>query len=305
MTIIRERWIISHKTYFEKEVETELTIRNDSGVDLENIFIACERFMPGLKILNSNNRELVLYTNEDMRQFLKSRTDDMAKTVLDGLNKREFYMLWIKLPNKLEVGQTEIIKLKYRDNQVIKNSYSKSRMYSIPKFIYNYKFIEGKGTMHETFYIVSAPEDNTIEYEIKKITVLEGKKQRTLTEKDGIHENNYGHSISIRIPPVIHEVNFEINYFIKPNPHEVNFIAVAILSLIALSIIVSLISTKILDYPFSAISTIKLYDNYIFGFMFTISFAAMGLIRNPIMYVTRWWFLLPIGISILGFIFQQ
>lgn len=305
MTIIRERWIISHKTYFEKEVETELTILNDSEHNYDDIFIVCERFMPALKILNSNNKELVLYTNEDMRQFLKRRTDDTAAKLLDGLNKREYYMLWIKLPNELKVGESEIIKLKYRDNQVIKNAYSKSRMYSIPKFIYSYKFAEGKGTMHETFYIVSAPEDNTIEYEIKKITVLEGNVHRTLTDKDGLHQNNYGHSISIRIPPLINEVNFEINYYIKPNSHEVKFIIFAIITLIAFSTIVSLISTKIVDDPFIPIFTIKTYDNHLFGFIFTISFAAMGLIRKPIMYITRWWFLVPIGISIFGFIFQR
>lgn len=53
--------------------------------------------------------------------------------------------------------------------------------------------------------------------------------------------------------------------------------------------------------PFRLLSYI---NSHLFGFIFTITFAAKDLIRKSIMYVTRWWFLGPITISILGLSFS-
>ena len=305
--IIRERWLISHKSYFERDIEIEITLVNNLDNDLNSILLSCESFMPALKVFNSENKELVYYTNDLTRKLLMEKSEI---NTLNEINDRKYYVLWIRLSDTpIKKGSTEIIKLRYRDNTIPKSELSRSKMYSIPRFTDSWKMPSGK--MHDMFYIVTVPDDNQVDYKVEKILTLEqgngalSNRFRTLSKDDGFHQNEYKHTISIRIPPVKEEVNFKISYFVKPNPHETNFFIAAILSLIALSIIFAITAIITVDFGHSIIAAVKSHVNTLFGGIITVSIAAIGYIRKPIMNVTRWWFLIPIGISVVGYILQQ
>jgi hypothetical protein len=81
--------------------------------------------MPGLKILDAEQNELVFYSNEYTRQYFSSESKSgplatEATNILQKMEKHELYILWIRFPNNSPMikGEPKIIKLNYHDTSI-------------------------------------------------------------------------------------------------------------------------------------------------------------------------------------------
>jgi hypothetical protein len=115
--VIRERHIISHKSPHESDIEKEFTIFNDTDRAFKTIFLYSDVFMPGLKVHDAQQRELVIFSNEDTRRYLNDEEDPKAKTLLEQMDTHRIYVLWIMFPDesKMNSGESKIIKFIYHD----------------------------------------------------------------------------------------------------------------------------------------------------------------------------------------------
>jgi hypothetical protein len=121
--------------------------------------------------------------------------------------------------------------------------------------------------------------------------------------RDGLHDNHYRHSFSIRFPPVNEELTFRVRYEVMPDVNERHFFEVAIFSLIAISVFFTLIGLQIINPMWLwLLKPIENNLNVLLGGIVTVSIAAIGLISKPIMFRTRFWFIFPIIISGIGFL---
>jgi hypothetical protein len=88
------------------------------------------------------------------------------------------------------------------------------------------------------------------------------------------------------------------SYEVIPDADERRFFAAAVFSLIAVSILLTLIGLHVINPGWLPIlKSINTHMNALFGGIVTISLAAIGLISKPIMNRTRFWFMIPILIS--------
>jgi len=136
---------------------------------------------------------------------------------------------------------------------------------------------------------------------------------------DGIHENVESNSkevkaISIRIPPLVHETRFKMVYDVVPDKTDRRFYTAVLFALIAVSLILFLISTKTFHGYENLIDLNSIYTlshriysqvDTIFAGIVTVSLAAIGFMRSYSLNKTRFWFIIPVIISVLGFLFKK
>lgn len=296
--VIRERHIITHKSSHERDIEKEFTIYNDTNESVKTIFLYSDLFMPGLKVLDAQQRELVLYSNEDTRRYLSAEDDQQAGILLKQMNTHQLYVLWIRFPDDsiMKPGEPKIIKFIYHDNTTPPNKggfdllRQQRFLFSIPQFEDSYHKIAGQ--RYDVFYIVKAPENDNIDCEILNIS-----------HRNGLHENYYRNSLSLRFPPVNDELSFRVSYEVMPDVNERHFFGVAIFSLIILSAIFTLIGLQVINSEWLwLLKPIDKNLDTLFGGIVTVSIAAIGFINKPIMIRTRFWFIVPIVVSGIGFL---
>lgn len=189
-------------------------------------------------------------------------------------------------------GEPKIIKLSYHDNTVPTCS-RKRILFSIPEYRDVYR--KPQGNKNDVFYVVKVPENNVIEYEIvdKKINRINTgfgingatvRKGIDLTKNDGLYENLYSHSLSIRLPPLDEEIVFSIRYEVLPEANERHFFVTAIFSLIAVATFLTLIALNVINPEWlPVLKSIHTHINGLFAGIVTISLAAIGLISKPTM----------------------
>jgi hypothetical protein len=330
LRIIRERILISHTPTYHRDITVEITLSNESEGIIPSIFIERKKFMPGLKIMDETNQELVFYTNEYTRKlFEKVAKDDPSpdaeyKKVLEN---KESFVLWIRLPKEkiIQANEAKIIKLFYHDNSTpptpgliesIRSKYSLRNqrfLFSIPKFVDEYNKPSGK--RHDIFYVVTVPEEYAIEYEaIRKHKILHEpngsfcptkRKEILLSNEDGLYENIYPHAISIRLPSVEEEVIFRPSYYVVPDKDQRYFFLRALCLLSGLALFSGLVASKTINAD--SISLVApMYDNInaILGGIITASLAGFSLMKHSWTNRTRYWFILPVVISALGYLLK-
>lgn len=117
--IVRTRNFLDHRHGQVTQIDTEVTIRcGDKAID--NIVLHSMDFLPGLRVVDSSGEECPLLSNEDVRKILhleggSDRLGSGLGGILDGINKRQIRLLWIKIPphKRLQANEVRIIHLKY------------------------------------------------------------------------------------------------------------------------------------------------------------------------------------------------
>jgi hypothetical protein len=320
LEVIRERWIVTHKSAVEMDVELEITLSNESEDRLWNVILFVQLFMPGLKILDSSNSELVYYTNQQTRKLLNEQSleDPEAKRLLEKVDKHEIYVIWIRLLDNAPINPKEprLVKLCFRDPTHPKTDPHKLSLFSIPE--YEDICTKPKGGTYDVFYIVTVPENSIIDYEITEKTKTGSEtegygigrkkvpKRVELTEDDRMYEDLYMHSLSIRFPPLDEEIRFGIRYKVLPQNNERQFFQTVVYSLIGSSVFFTLLSLGLISAEWSHILK-PIYENLnvLFGGLVTVSVAAIGFSNKPLLNKTRFWFIIPIVISVIGFLFKS
>lgn len=236
------------------------------------------------------------------------------------------FVLWVPLPepHSIKSKQLKILKLSFHDNSPILPSKANWRdkqrfLFNIPAFTDEYPKIEG--FEYDLFFVVDVPEGSIIsldELTAKKI-ISKGIKdpkmtnekfeEQTLTEAEGLHKDIYRNSMSIRVPPLKEKIDFSMTYSVIPAHNERVFFVAAVFSLIGLSILFTVLGRLEIDFEtynwLFFLEPIQDNLNTLFGGLFTACLAAIGLIRNPIMNRTRFWFLMPMIITAFGFMISN
>src|SRR5690348_1072715 len=205
--IIRKRYFIDYTSKSEKHFADEYTLYcisdNEDGVD--NILLKIPAVLPNLRIFDGDNEELPLITNtlltallrKNIRESTNKEVKERLEQILDDVDKRKYFVLWIKLPHnkKMKNGEAKIITLEYDAKQDELN---------VPMHIQ-----ELKSEPYEVFYVIKPPED----YEISKTNFLiydsNGntlKRHETKWESkkgDPIYYDDKHRIISVRVRPEI------------------------------------------------------------------------------------------------------
>ena len=140
-------------------------------------------------------------------------------------------------------------------------------------------------------------------YGISKKEVV---KKVELTEADRMYVNPYMHSLSIRLPPINEQIDFRIKYEVMPQNNERQFFKTVVFALIEASVFFTLISLHLIKAEWLfLLKPIQQHLNTFFGGLVTISVAAIGFSNKPILSRTRFWFIIPIVISAIGFLLRK
>jgi hypothetical protein len=111
-------------------------------------------------------------------------------------------------------------------------------------------------------------------------SVLENESYGTIDISDGLYENMYRHSISIRIPPLEEQIKFDITYYVAPDANERHFFGIAVFLLL----LVALVGLKVIDYEVNPslafLRPVGDHLNTLLGGIVTISLVVIGLFRN-------------------------
>lgn len=112
--------------------------------------------------------------------------------------------------------------------------------------------------------------------------------------------------MSVRVPPIREKIDFKMTYSVLPTRNERVFFAAAVFFLIGVSIFLLALGGIDIDYNTqSSLLFLKPFQdnlNAFFAGLVTACFAAIGLIRNPIMNRTRFWFVIPIIVCAIGYV---
>ncbi len=313
--VIRERLMIIHETPYSRNIVDEITVVNTSDQLLRNIFLYRMKFMPGLRILDESDTELVVYPNEYTKSLFRERAkqDTEHEELLKKIESHEIYVLWIRFPHDRPAHPNEpkIIKLIYHDEETplpipFRESLTESKfLFSIPRFMIQKSTPLGEN--YDTFVVIKVPEGYSLDYNfVKKHKIVENDNVELTRETDRYYEDLSEHIISIRIPPLKQRIEFEMTYDVAVENNERWFFGLAVFSLIGVSTLLSLISTKVIAHDSIIIlQPIAEHMNTIFGGLITAALAALGFMKNPSTNRTRFYFLIPIIISAVGFLLQQ
>jgi hypothetical protein len=320
--VIRERVIFEHLTPDERIITDEITVLNITEQKLRSIFLIRDEFMVGLKIFDAKNRELPYYTNDFAIKLLnEERTLDclgesIHKNLLDKMKERKAFLLWISLPEQepLHPNESMILKLTYTNK--IKSLKPKIKellnIFSIPsKILFNTpKFrvtkIKPNNLDYDTFYLIHAPNEYTLSYKINKAIYVDHDNKKQNIDKSKLHENFDGKILFIRIPYVNGTVEFDLQYYVTPTNYEKWFYAIAVFGSIAVSLVMLYVGLSTIpeEKPQSFL-IIKKHLTVLYAAIFTGSIGAIGFTRGFAVKKTRFWFLIPMIISIIGFLFYN
>ncbi len=128
ITIVRQRILVTHVGPEEREVIEEFTLINNSSEKADNVFLSKQAFMIGLKILDEANNELPLFANPLTKSLISKelendRDNSELKQLLEDIETRKKYILWIKISEKSAIPPfgSKIIKLSYKNKNLIKS----------------------------------------------------------------------------------------------------------------------------------------------------------------------------------------
>lgn len=308
---------MEHSSPEEREITEEITLVNNSEDAIEHIFLFRDEFMLGLKVLDEEEKELALYTNELTRQLLYARVGpspdlfDQYRTILRRMDRQELFVLWIRLPEGEEISanQSKIIKLRYRNKTKpfkrrwwrVFNPSGFRFLYSIPRF----RTVRKKpaGTKYESFYVIKVPEGYSVEHKVlKNVEVVKGKETDLERHYESYKDRNK-HMLSIRPRSTEEESRYDMFYDVLPDRGDRWFYGLAVLSLIVFSAIVTGIAMSGIDSTNVSSIIKRIYENSdtLHAGTITAALSAIGFIRNPSLNRTRFFFLGPVVISALGF----
>ncbi len=338
MKIIRERILISHLSPYQREIVDEITLLNPTDSEVRSIFVFKRNFMPNLKVLDECGNELTYYTNDFTKQAIRDFADFSAdqkqelEDILDRMKKHELFVIWITLPSDkaIQADEVRLIKLSYEDNRnlkAVKKNYVKSfapnawqyffvrqkHLFSVPTFPNDFNK-DYDQQQHDIFISISVPEGSELKIDVLKETktqkILEqnGAMQMCeiespLKKEDGYYKDEDSRIASIRFPPTRNKINFEMHYEIIPERSERLFYTTMVSSLIAASLIFLYVGLKpILLSPNPILDVIYPHLSTLYAGVFTASVTIAGLMTKSFTNKTRFWLILPIIITIIGFI---
>ncbi|MEX0640918.1 MAG: hypothetical protein WEB28_02940 [Nitrosopumilaceae archaeon] len=223
--IIRQRFFIDHTSKSNKVYSEEYTLvcRTDNPEGIDNIFLKIPKLLPNLRVYDSDSSELALITNHYTKGLIrymintpKYRNEkSRLEQLLDDIENRRYWILWIKLPHykKMKNKEGRIITLQYEAKKgEIKD---------------NIHFLEFHSLPHEVFYIITRPE----EYSLDKENVIIIDTDGTILKKqdkdwDNQHDDPFfrdeqEQSITYRVKPDMKD-QIEYSYSFKPIKHVIN-----------------------------------------------------------------------------------
>ena len=321
--IVRERIFFEHSAPDERKIIDEITILNRSNDEIRNVFLIRYEFMIGLKIFDAQNRELPYYPNEFVRNVLEQDTvlggclkKSKHQALLDNIKSRKAFLLWIILPEKQPLSQKEsmILKLEYTTSKKFSKIKIKellnpkhfltkpyTMLFNIPKF--QISKTRSENVDYDTFYHITAPEGSTIDYTIDKAVFVDSNGKEIDMDEKEIDKNFDGKIVYIRIPPSEKQTKFNLTYYIVPTKNDKGFYTITVLSTIIFSAIV--LCTSIVgnsETMHTILSTIQNNSNILYGGIFSGSIAAIGFMKSFALQKTRFWWLIPMAISAIGFL---
>lgn len=312
--IIRERVFFNHLTPECRTITEEFILLNISDSPIPSIFLTRPQFMVGLKIYDESNKEIPFYTNKLTRVFFSDYHE--YEMILRDMNIQQSYVIWIKLKKEdfIQPYEPKIIKLVYNNlNPPESNSFSanfkkEKLFFNVPHYYVNY--VKKRGINHDTFYIISIPDNCDIRYKIlRNGEIVNGE----LMPLERAYEDNNGNIVSIRMPASENASLFSMEYYLIPKRNERLFYYSLIFSLLGLSIVIFLFNLKIVDLAigdfsidsseYNPLKQISVYRDAITGGIITASSAIIGFIGGPFTNRARFWFLAHIFISGLSYLF--
>ena len=108
--VIRNRLLITHLDPERREIVDEVSLLNDSKSNVADVFLARLKFMPALHILDNDGTELPYYPNDYTRQLIAEKLvneDSSWRQILDRINSKELFVLWISFPPGKEIRPKE------------------------------------------------------------------------------------------------------------------------------------------------------------------------------------------------------
>jgi hypothetical protein len=295
--ILRERiWVIhdSEKDPRRRQIIKEYTLFNESDDNITDIIIDINEFLLGLRIFDQDGSELSFYPKNFIHDLLKPYFDEKE---LEDLLAPGRYFLWIPLGSNRQIkpGEARLLKLVYFDPKEVKSVSRLVSPFSIPRFELG---LEKERRDYDTFFIIQAPMGYTVKYSREKAEM----NNTVLTEKHGFYEDVYDYVINVRIP-VIHDksIYFSAKYDIFPPKVERTLFYVSIIPLyfMAVLMLASSVGFNFLPPPLIQI-LLRGYKEIIAGIA-TAALAIAGLIRDPLLDRSRFYYLVAGAIAIISY----
>jgi hypothetical protein len=303
--VIRNRVLITHTEPGRREIVDEVTLFNDSGRVVRDIFLQRLSFMPALRVFDYDGAELVHYPNDFTRiLFTKlSKTDSSYEEILKRMKSKDLFVLWVTFPKGREIRpkDSRIIRLAYFDKE--NPSTVKRSIFSIPRYVYD-KFTPADEA-YNTFWNVAAPPGFRLKHETLEASKTVDEKPEKLTRDDGLFIDLTDSLISIRIPFLPTAVRYKMAYNVELPVAEAWFLRIGFLVLLIASIFSAIspqLTSPIVLYHVD-MAKLLLENRYsIAGIITTICVAVIGFLSNPLTKRTKWLFLIPILITMIGFL---
>jgi hypothetical protein len=295
MKIIRMRQVIRHHTPTRREITDEYTFLNDSTDSQNLIIVQAYSYRPSLHIYDSDGEELSLYSNDIVKEYLRSQRDSVATDLLKAIETHEKYVQWIVLPKSKPIGPNEarVIRFVYSDG---KNA-SVLRTWSI----FNISIFKiAKTVMPDSTYFshfsVIPPEGFEIGVSRRTIEELmpDGKKV-TLNESKRYHETIGDEILEFALPIRPNPVYFEVRYAVKPEKAEARLLTSFYYGLTVTSLVgfFSLLYLPADSLTQSVATAYAVFSAAIFG----LSGGFISLVTNPLTHRMKYAMTIPLVIS--------
>lgn len=304
LTVIRERVFIRHETPTVRDITNEVTLLNLSKSDLRLIQLVRIEFMPGLRVLDDDGSELSFYPNELVRLFLEEVSDeDEMANLLDKMNKREIFVLWIRLPydKPIRFNELRTIRLKFSDNRDPRH---RGTLFNIPRFTVLKK--KPPDERYETHFFIEGPRGF-------ELGIYEDPTETNIATSDGLHRTITSRCAAVRIPYLDKTVSYKLLYDILPEKTEKRLLTFITISLLVTSAIILTISNRWVRDSLTHLTHLTLVSVLVHlsnvvhgnlamlaGYLITVSLAIMGLTTNPLTHRTKYYFLGTVVLSLLA-----
>lgn len=211
------------------------------------------------------------------------------------------YFLWIPLGGNRQIKprETRLLKLVYFDPKEVKSVSRFVSLYSIASSIPRFELgFEKERRDYDTFFIIQAP----MGYRVKYVRERAEMDNTVLTKEHGFYEDVHDYVINVRIP-VIHSksIYFSAKYDILPPKVEITLFYLSIIPLYIMAILMlaSAVGGSFLP-PFLTQILLKGYKEIIAGTA-TAALAIAGLIRDPLLDRSRYYYLVAGAIAIISY----
>ncbi len=304
--VIRNRVLITHTEPGRREIVDEVTLFNDSAKPVKDIFLQRLSFMPALRVFDYDGSELVHYPNDFTRILFSrlSKTDRSYQETLNLMKRKKLFVLWITFAKGREIHPEDarVIRLMYFDKE--NPTTVRWSIFSIPRYVYD-KFSPADEA-YNTFWNVSSPLGFRLKHETLEATkIVEGKSEK-LTKDDGLFVDLTDCLISLRIPFLPTELRYKMAYNVELPVAEAWFLRIGLLLLLVASFSAAIspqLTPPIMLYHVNMAKLLLDNRSSIAGIITTICVGIIGFISNPLTKRTKWLFLIPILIVVIGFLF--